>query len=165
MTYRYKRPAVTGAQKSELLASVNKYVAGSIGDILSEYCFYIEAKEPLSPSEIGLLRWLLSETFEPGNFSTDSFLADHDSRIAIHGIVEVGPRMNFTTAWSTNAVSVCHACGLTKITRIERSRRFRFVSGKFANDQQWSGLVSSLITDHSSLLFDRMTECPYPKRL
>jgi len=32
--------------------------------------------------------------------------------------------MNFTTAWSSNAVSVCHACGLDMITRIERSRRF-----------------------------------------
>ncbi len=42
-------------------------------------------------------------------------------------IVEVGPRMNFTTAWSTNAVSVCHACGLTKIKRIERSRRYKLI--------------------------------------
>ena len=32
--------------------------------------------------------------------------------------------MNFTTAWSTNAVSICQACGLRKITRIERSRRY-----------------------------------------
>ena len=32
--------------------------------------------------------------------------------------------MNFTTAWSTNAVGICHACGLGKVQRIERSRRF-----------------------------------------
>jgi len=157
---------LTGAQRNELLASMQKYVAGSIEDILTEYCFYIEAKESLSHGEIELLRWLLSETFEPGNFSTDSLLTDHDSRSMIHGIIEVGPRMNFTTAWSTNAVSVCHACGLTKITRIERSRRFRFVFGEESvNDAKGSGLVSSLITNHSSLFFDRMTECPYPKRL
>lgn len=166
MTYRYKRPAVTGAQKSELLASVQKYVAGGIGDILTEYCFYIEAKEPLSRGEVELLRWLLSETFEPGNFSEESFLTQHSALGTQHFLVEVGPRMNFTTAWSTNAVSVCHACGLAKITRIERSRRLRFAfGGKSADDQQRSGFVSSLITDHSSLLFDRMTECPYPKRL
>lgn len=166
MTYRYKRPAMAGAQKSELLASVQKYIAGSIEDILTEYCFYIEAKELLSPGEIELLRWLLSETFELENYSEESFLTQPSALGPQPFLVEVGPRMNFTTAWSTNAVSVCHACGLTKITRIERSRRFRFVfGGKSVNDQQWSGLVSSLITDHSSLLFDRMTECPYPKRL
>jgi len=45
-------------------------------------------------------------------------------------IIEVGPRMNFTTAWSSNAVSVCHACGLTKVKRIERSRRYRLIAAR-----------------------------------
>ncbi|MBI1811763.1 MAG: hypothetical protein HYR78_07535, partial [Nitrospirae bacterium] len=85
-------------------------------------------------------------------------------------IIEVGPRMNFTTAWSTNAVSVCHACGLKKITRIERSRRYKLVRS------QESGVgsqktTSELQTPNSelntflSLVHDRMTECPYPKTL
>ncbi len=166
MTYRYKRPALAGAHKSSLLAAVQTYIGGGINDILTEYCFYIGAKEPLSTGEMELLRWLLSETFEPGNFSEESFLTQPSAFSPQLFVVEVGPRMNFTTAWSTNAVSVCHACGLTKITRIERSRRFRFVfGGKPVDDRQWSGFVSSLTTDHSSLLFDRMTECLYPKRL
>jgi len=38
--------------------------------------------------------------------------------------------MNFTTAWSTNAVAICHSCGLTKVSRIERSQRFRIESVK-----------------------------------
>ena len=33
--------------------------------------------------------------------------------------------MAFSTAWSSNAVSICHACGLENVTRVERSRRFR----------------------------------------
>ena len=39
-------------------------------------------------------------------------------------VLEVGPRMTFTTAWSTNAVSVCQACGVGAVPRIERSRRY-----------------------------------------
>jgi len=50
-----------------------------------------------------VLSWLLSETFEPARFGPKTFLGTRDL------VLEVGPRMNFTTAWSTNAVSVCHA--------------------------------------------------------
>ena len=67
--------------------------------------------------------------------------------------------MSFTTAWSTNAVSVCHACGLRKITRIERSRRYLLPVEKKATlsrEQQAAFL---------SLVHDRMTECPYPEPL
>lgn len=33
-------------------------------------------------------------------------------------------RLNFSTAWSTNTVSICCSAGLTNITRVELSRRF-----------------------------------------
>uniref|UniRef100_A0A7N6BYI4 Phosphoribosylformylglycinamidine synthase n=1 Tax=Anabas testudineus TaxID=64144 RepID=A0A7N6BYI4_ANATE len=33
-------------------------------------------------------------------------------------------RLNFSTAWSTNAVSMCRSAGLTNVTRVELSRRF-----------------------------------------
>jgi phosphoribosylformylglycinamidine synthase len=147
LTYRYKRPAVTAARKKDILAFLAQGGSGP-GDILTEYCFYIDAKEALTPDELNVLRWLLSETFEPGNFSEESFLTDH-------GIIEVGPRMSFTTAWSTNAVSVCNACGLSKVTRIERSRRYRVAENAGAPK------LSSFI----ELLHDRMTECVYPEQL
>ena len=65
--------------------------------------------------------------------------------------------MNFTTAWSTNAVSVCHACGLRKISRIERSRRYRLElapQASLSKDQE---------RDFLALVHDRMTECAYPE--
>lgn len=143
------------------MALVREHVPSGIKDIKTEHCFYIEAKEALTSEETKLLKWLLSETFEPDNFSEESFLSVHDSRFTIHRIFEVGPRMNFTTAWSSNAVSVCHACGLSKIIRIERSRRFSFLIGEDVSIEKFS----SLFTTHSSLFYDRMTECPYPERL
>lgn len=167
LIYRYKKPAVTGAKKTDLLAHLKENVSEGILDIHTEYCFYVEAGEPLLAPEREILRWLLSETFEPDNFAEEGFL---NGAKAIDGgrcIIEVGPRMNFMTAWSTNAVSVCRACGLSKITRLERSRRFKFVLSEdaAARGGQRSDLFSSLFTLHSSLLYDRMTECPYPGRL
>lgn len=38
---------------------------------------------------------------------------------------QVGPRLSFQSAWSTNAVSICASCGLAAVTRLELSRRFR----------------------------------------
>ncbi|MCL4476281.1 MAG: hypothetical protein M1508_08665, partial [Nitrospirae bacterium] len=177
LLYAYRKPVLSETKKSSLLSLVRQKVSPDIRDIHSEYCFYVEAKEPLTPEETGLLQWLLRETFEPENFSSKSFLTHNASRVTHYGILEVGPRMNFTTAWSTNAVSVCHACGLSKVTRIERSRRYKIVRSQKSNTPPNpplskgghggvnSDLISSLITRHSSLFYDRMTECPYPERL
>jgi phosphoribosylformylglycinamidine synthase len=167
LIYRYKKPAVTSAKKDELLAFARQNIFPEITDIKTEYCFYVETKAPLSAEEEELLRWLLAETFEPEAFSSDSFLTDDSSLVTRHCLIEVGPRMNFTTAWSSNAVSVCHACGLTKISRIEHSRRyvFFFRENAPAADERTESFCSSLVTRHSSLFYDRMTECIYPQQL
>ena len=69
-------------------------------------CFYIETSKPLTESEMVTLRWLLAETFMPHQLRHVP-----DMRGIPGDIVEVGPRMNFETADSTNAVAICHACG------------------------------------------------------
>lgn len=112
-----------------------------------EYCFYIETSAPLTPEELGVLKWLLAETFEPENFGRKSFLASGPQTV-----VEVGPRLHFETALSTNAVAICQACGLTKVTRIERSRRYALLTG--IEESQF------IAANH-----DRMTECHYPAPL
>ena len=77
----------------------------------------------LEKPDIKTLQWLLSETFEPGNFSIKSLLNTHNFQKKSR-ILEIGPRLNFETAFSTNAVAICRACGIDKITRLERSRRY-----------------------------------------
>lgn len=103
-----------------------------------EYCFNIETSEPLNDEEHGILRWLLAETFEPALFAEETFLGDSLN------VIEVGPRLNFATAWNTNALSILRACGITKVTRIERSRRY---------------------ANTSEAICDRMTEMIYEKPL
>ncbi len=157
LIYRYKTPAVTEAQRKDLLARAKKTISGAIKNIVTEFCFYIDTSAPMTPDESELLRWLLSETFEPDQYSENSFLTHHASRITHHSLLEIGPRMNFTTAWSTNAVAVCHSCGLNKISRIERSRRYRIESAR--------KLDTARIAKFAEGLHDRMTECVYPDQL
>lgn len=152
LVYRYRRPALSETKKKVLINKAS--VIYPIDDIDSEFCFYIEVSEPLKDKELEILRWLLSETFEPQNFGEVAFLSGED-------ILEVGPRLNFTTPWSTNAVSIFASCGLGKIKRIERSRRFSFtIRGKTRLKDPYL-----LLTHHSSLFYDRMTEMPYKERL
>jgi phosphoribosylformylglycinamidine synthase len=170
LEYFYRKPALTESEVKNLLSDIRERVRGKIQGmkiekIDTEFCFYIQTEEPLEDKEIKVVRWLLSETFEPENLDRYSFLTE-DDRYGISNkqssiIVEVGPRLNFTTSWSTNAVSICHSCGLNKVTRIERSRRYRIV---FLDEHTREDI--SLFMDHFlPLVHDRMTECLYPERL
>ncbi|MBM3174449.1 MAG: phosphoribosylformylglycinamidine synthase [Chloroflexi bacterium] len=109
-----------------------------------EYCFNVEISSPLTTEESRILQWLLAETFETENFAEKSFFnSDND-------VVEIGPRLNFETAYSTNAVAICHACGLKKVGRVECSRRYLLPKG--------IDKASFIAQNH-----DRMTECLYPE--
>jgi phosphoribosylformylglycinamidine synthase len=147
----YRTPALSLYKKTVLLKPVRENISRDIRDIETEFCFNVATAAPLTDEELNILKWLLSETFEPQNFSDKSFLTDGS-------IFEVGPRMNFTTAWSSNAVSICHACGLTKINRIERSRRYKLI---FSTSQPPDFSASAFL----DLVHDRMTECRYPEPL
>ena len=66
-------------------------------------------------------------------------------------VIELGPRPNFETAWSTTAVSICRACGLGKVIRLERSRRYGFTA-TLTEDEREEFMASR---------HDRMTEMRY----
>ena len=97
------------------------------------------------------LFWILSETFQPHNLTLSSNLHITENNKQI--ILEVGPRLTFSTAWSTNCLSICLACNIKTIKRIEKSRRYLITSSiDFTND---------FLINLQSLFYDRMTECIY----
>jgi phosphoribosylformylglycinamidine synthase len=152
LLHLYRSPGLSQTHRSHLLEIARQRVSPVISAIDTEYCFNVDATGDLGPEEHRVLAWLLGETFEPDQFGLSSFLDGGGGTV-----LEVGPRMNFTTAWSTNAVSVCHACGLDKVTRIERSRRYRL-----RTETELSGqLLEAFLAE----IHDRMTECPYPAPL
>jgi len=147
----YRTPGAPSAAIEALLQHVRNRISTGVEAIESEICFNIEITDQLDSRELAALTWLLSETFEPNQFRRDSFLTDPGE------ILEVGPRMNFSTAWSTNAVSICRACGLDKVLRIERSRRYLLRTSTRLTDEHRAAFLARV--------HDRMTECPYPEPL
>ncbi len=78
--------------------------------------YYVETKEPLDESGVKILQWLVAETFEPDQTRLTPFF---ENRRAIR----IGPRLSVETPFSSNAVAICHAIGLTDVSRIERFQR------------------------------------------
>ncbi|MCF6186725.1 MAG: phosphoribosylformylglycinamidine synthase [Desulfobulbaceae bacterium] len=109
------------------------------------YCFNIESSRQLTSREVTCLRLILA----------DGFLLDSvQVRPIFQGdrVVEVGPRLNFATAWSSNMVSICRSTGLDVVSRLERSRRYQVPEHED---------MAEYIDRHH----DRMTECHYPEPL
>ncbi|MBI5408433.1 MAG: hypothetical protein HZA14_03600 [Nitrospirae bacterium] len=73
----YRAPALPEAGEKELLSLIRQRISADITDLKTEYCFNIEASEPVTSEEMTVLKWLLSETFEPESFSDNSFLTRH----------------------------------------------------------------------------------------
>ncbi len=150
ITKRFRR-SVLWEPEEQLLTRRIREVEANVEAVWMEHCFYIDLDSPLTPDESRVLDWLLCETFEAENFGPSSFLGGI--------LIEVGPRVEIVTPWSTNAVKICHSCSLKSVTRVERSRRYEIVldAGVAVSDER--------IRKIGSLLYDRMTEEPYPKPL
>ncbi|MFC1951397.1 phosphoribosylformylglycinamidine synthase, partial [Chloroflexota bacterium] len=146
LTKRYRRSVLWEAEEQQIANKVKDVVAG-IKSVSLEHCFYIEVEIGLSEQESRILDWLLSETFEPESFGAQTGLAGT--------VLEVGPRVEIVTPWSTNAVKICHSCGLHAIKRLERSRRYQI------NTNSDVKLSASDIERVYPLLHDRMTESAY----
>lgn len=168
----YRLPHTTSSFQSKLL-NIATSVITSGGDVISvdmEYCINIEVaggNNTLPPIELQKLTWLISETFEPhlttmqsffSSSPTSSISSDHQSH-SHSSIVEVGPRLAFSTAWSSNCLSMCSACGIQSVTRIERSRRYRIIT---SGDNP---PAAAELQAFAALQHDRMTECVYDEPL
>ena len=151
----FRRPFLSEEATTTLARNANAKpgVDGTIASVATEQCFNVETTEALTEDEMATLQWLLRETFEPDLFASRSAFGESG------GVVEVGPRLAFQSAWSTNAVGVCKNCGLEKVTRLERSRRFSLT---MKNGEPPSDAVKLAF---ASVVHDRMTECVYDEPL
>ncbi|KAH7670802.1 phosphoribosylformylglycinamidine synthase protein [Dioscorea alata] len=156
----FRYPLIQESATAELLKKIQQKISSNIIGLKTEQCFNIGLKSELSTEKLDILKWLLKETFEPENLQLDSFLEKEIHQGMPTVLIEVGPRMSFTTAWSANAVSICQACTLTEVTRMERSRRYLLYLQAGSNP-----LEDSQINEFASIVHDRMTECVYPKKL
>ena len=149
----FQTAEVDATGKAALEASLAK-ASVKLTSLRQERCFNVQLAtdaEALSDEEAARLRWLLSETYDPDATATATFLAGGAANSCI---LEVGPRLTFATAFSSNAVSICASCGLEKIERIECSRRYLVETSPALS-------LAQLAEKHATAVHDQMTECVY----
>ena len=147
--------------------------AAKIDSVRTESCFNVQLESESDDGELSAthrerLEWLLAETFDRSGLRLERSAFDSccsatspcgggggggDGSTTTFLAAEFGPRMTFTSAFSSNAVSICAACGLPQVSRLERSLRYRFGTT--------SALSPEAVKIIKSLLHDRMTEEEY----
>jgi phosphoribosylformylglycinamidine synthase len=163
MLYRFLSPALSEGKKRQLTTKIKESVSARVEIINTELCFNValHRDRELSDAEKKKLEWVLGAPFDhQGCLSDESLLA----RGSNGTVIEIGPRLNFSTPFSTNAVSICHSVGLLAIQRIERSWRYLIVANSTEPgiDLQFSREERQKIV---TMLHDRMTECEYVTRV
>uniref|UniRef100_A0A8C3F3W0 Phosphoribosylformylglycinamidine synthase n=1 Tax=Chrysemys picta bellii TaxID=8478 RepID=A0A8C3F3W0_CHRPI len=145
----YQRPGAESVLVSLLRSA--QAVLGGVCALHRELCYNVSwtGASPPSPQETQLLHWLFGCPLESGDVATESFLRPAPTDL----LIEIGPRLNFSTAFSTNVVSVCQAAGLGCIDRVERSHRYLLQCAQRPTPPEEDALVA--------VLSDRMTEQSY----
>lgn len=149
MLHFYRKPALSDSAVEQIQLDTEQRLGIEISEIATEWCFCVQTTEELDDRELSILQWLLAETFEPSNFGNESFLGHYPE------ILRVGPRLNFETAWSSTAVSICQSCGLSKVVRMDYLLQFGLSTI----------LEPSQEAEFLAPLHDRMTQTSYPEVL
>lgn len=91
-------------------------------DIKTELCYNVNwsAKSLPSTEEMKKLKWLFGCPLLLDDVAQESWLLPSSTDL----LLEVGPRLNFSTPTSTNIVSICCAVGLKAVDRVETTRRY-----------------------------------------
>ncbi|XP_050788678.1 phosphoribosylformylglycinamidine synthase isoform X2 [Gopherus flavomarginatus] len=145
----YQRPGAEGVPVSLLRSA--QAVLGGVRALHRELCYNVSwtGASPPSPQETQLLHWLFGCPLESGDVAAESFLRPAPTDL----LMEIGPRLNFSTAFSTNVASVCRAVGLGCVDRVELSHRYLLQCARCPTPAEEAAL--------EGVLSDRMTEQRY----
>ena len=164
----YRFPGLSECSHEESLLKLQK-VSARVSWLATETCFYIELNQgyQLSSQDEKTLLWILTLPFDEMNISKSSFLDDKSAREPGRQYIalEIGPRLNFSTAWSTNAVSICHSVGLLQVKRIEESLRYLVGVDCGGDSAVLVDYNTELSESLASVLHDKMTQCTYKQPL
>lgn len=153
----YQHPALSVIKTQQKLQQLRAASAEhAVTSVQTEYCFYVQLSsdcKELTSEEVTKLQWILSHGFEGTVHSETSF---SHATAPYSLVIEIGPRLNFSSPYSTNAVSISHSIGLSSVVRIERSLRY-LISLDVANKTSPAVIESTFV----ELLHDKMTECRY----
>lgn len=150
-------------QKLETLKKLDPRVI----DLREEHCFYVGSTKPVTPEERHQILWLIEPDIT--NYQTvvgsESHLKtqsksnrnnDSDLNGSFNFFIEIGPRLNFCSPFSTNATSILtSSCPTTSVYRLERSTIYEIVFSELVKD------VNSSISRLFESVYDKMVETIY----
>ncbi|XP_020810796.1 phosphoribosylformylglycinamidine synthase [Drosophila serrata] len=128
---------------------------GGLESVRMERCFHLEysgAKVEHSLALEELLIWLVKQPMNSGQSLTRRPVLQPEGERQL--LLEIGPRFNFSTPFSTNCVNIFHNLGYTEVLRMEASTRYLLT---FNDDSTVVREASRFVP----LLGDRMTQCLY----
>lgn len=146
----YSRPGLEPGQVGRIVSKARS-LGVPVVSLDTEFCFNVQTDAKLSAEQQKMVEWCLTEN----GHSMDKQPTLKTDGSATQIMIEVGPRFNFTSAWSTNCVSVLRAAEVPGIPRVERSRRHLFILSEPATPEAIAKLLP--------VIHDRMTEMPYEK--
>lgn len=155
--------AFEDAKFKSVLASLMKNIAGVSG-LVTEKCYHIELNAGASfvDDDEKILRWILKNPQQEDTLTRETSLSTIEPNQLL---MEVGPRFNFSTAASTNSVSICHSAHLTQVKRIEVSIRYLISFTSLpASSEDGGAAVTHLRQQILSVISDRMTQCEYTEQ-
>jgi phosphoribosylformylglycinamidine synthase len=146
----YSRPGLEPGQVGRIVSKA-KALGVPVVSLDTEFCFNVDVTTKLSSEQHKMVEWCLTENGH--SMGSEATLVADKSGMQL--MVEVGPRFNFTSAWSTNCVSVLKAAEVPGIPRVERSRRHLFTLSEPWKPEHLTALLP--------VIHDRMTEMLYEK--
>lgn len=101
----------------------NFEVTDKVQNLKTEKCFHIEINNSDRPTETAehILQWILKQPQAECGLAKKSQLVNDEK---CNFLIEIGPRFNFSTAQSTNSVSICQNVGLKDVCRVEVSVKY-----------------------------------------
>ncbi|XP_017130543.1 phosphoribosylformylglycinamidine synthase [Drosophila elegans] len=123
-----------------------------------ERCYHLEysglAEHSHSMALEELLVWLVKQPLTSGQGLSRQSVLQAESRGQL--LLEIGPRFNFSTPYSTNCVNIFHNLGYSEVRRVETSTRYLLTFGKDVEERMAARFFP--------LLGDRMTQCLYTEK-
>ncbi|XP_064609891.1 phosphoribosylformylglycinamidine synthase-like isoform X2 [Liolophura sinensis] len=154
----YKQPALSEGTTKLLKSRIKGLLKKDVSVLQTEHCYYIlTSTQAITDEEEKKLLWILGTPFLEGNVQRTSQLKPSVQDTDL--LLEIGPRLNFSTAFSTNACSICRSVGLKNVQRIESSTRYLI---RFTDGYKPSLKEEELIL---SIMHDKMTQCRYQQPL
>ena len=164
----YSFPGLSKGRRDVTLSKLRSVSSRlEVTNVWTEICYNVSVQDGyrLEGAQLENLLWLLRDSFQEESVRQTSFLNETEAGIDCSSfLIEIGPRLNFSTAWSTNAVSICNSIGLVSVDRIERSCRY-LIEVKAKDKSNPLQVTKDEENAMAAKLHDRMTECRYVKPL